>query len=102
MRVRIYRPAKSAMQSCRASGQHWVIEPIFVSPREVEPVMGWTKANDPLASLLKRLTFATSGEALTFVRRRGWDYQLEIPNERRFVPKNYLDNFNPDRRRTGR
>lgn len=102
MRVRIYKPAKSAMQSKCACQGVWLVDPIVSSPRVREPTLGWVKAEDPLTSLLKRLTFATSGEALTFVRRRGWAYELDLPNERRLVPKNYLDNFNPDRRRPGR
>lgn len=102
MRVRIYKPAQSVMQSgCLAMGG-WVIEPLYTTQRVQEPVMGWIRADDPLTCLSRRLVFATQGEALTFVRQRGWDYQLDIPNERRVQPKNYLDNFNPDRRLNGR
>lgn len=102
MRVRIYRPAKSATQSRCGCDKRWVIEPVLTSPRTIEPFMGWVSAGDPLSSMAKRLTFATSGEALTFARSRGWDFEIERPNERKITPKNYTDNFNPDRRRTGR
>ncbi|MGE4351301.1 MAG: NADH dehydrogenase ubiquinone Fe-S protein 4 [Bdellovibrionales bacterium] len=102
MRVRIYQPAKPAMQSHCSCDKRWIVEPLLALQREIDPVMGWVQADDPLSTLFHRLTFATSGEALTFVRSRGWDYDLELPNERRVVPKNYLDNFNPDRRGRGR
>lgn len=101
MRVKIYSPARTAMQSRPTAGL-WVIEPVLPTPRVKEPIRGWTKADDPFSCLRGRLTFATSGEALTFARQRGWDYHLDEPNERRVVPKSYLDNFNPDRRRNGR
>lgn len=102
MRVRIYRPAKSALQSRCGCDALWVIEPVLETPREREPLMGWTSANDPLSSLSGRMTFATSGEALTFASERGWDYEFDKPNDRRVMPKNYTDNFRADRRRSGR
>jgi len=102
MRVRIYRPAKTAMQSRCGCDAQWRIEPVQETARHANPVTGWTIAEDPLSALCGRLTFATSGEALTFARARGWDFQLVQPNERIVTPKSYLDNFNPDRRRAGR
>lgn len=102
MRVRIYRPAKSAMQSRCGCDAKWVVEPVLTSQRMDEPLMGWTSADDAMSTMSKRLVFATKGEAVSFVDKRGWAYDIEIPNERRVVPKSYLDNFNPDRRRSGR
>jgi len=102
MRVRIFRPAKSAMQSRCACDASWQIAPVQDSPRYANGLMGWTAADDALTSLSKRLVFATQGEALTFARARGWDFTVEKPQERRVQPKSYIDNFNPDRRRSGR
>ncbi|MDD2325575.1 MAG: ETC complex I subunit [Alphaproteobacteria bacterium] len=102
MKVKIYRPAKSAMQSrCSCDGR-WVVEPVLMLARDHDPLMGWTRAQDPLASLRGRLSFATSGEALTFVRQRGWDFEVIRPREKKVMPRSYTDNFNPDRRRIGR
>lgn len=102
MRVRITKPAKSVMQSRCACNAAWVIEPILETPRAPEPLMGWTSADDPLSTLAGRLKFPTQDEAVSFARQRGWDFTVDDANERRVRPKNYVDNFNPDRRRDGR
>lgn len=102
MRVRIYRPTKTAMQSRSGCDTRWRIEVVPETARHTNGLMGWTSADDTLSSLSGRLTFATQGEALTFARARGWEFRVETPNERKIVPKSYIDNFNPDRRRSGR
>ncbi|MEO1484072.1 MAG: NADH dehydrogenase ubiquinone Fe-S protein 4, partial [Myxococcota bacterium] len=42
MAARIYRPAKTAMQSGQARTKEWVLEHEPQSAREIEPLMGWT------------------------------------------------------------
>jgi hypothetical protein len=97
MRVRIYRPAKSAAQSGRAKTHEWVLEPEIVTSRVPEPVMGWSSAGDTLGELANRLRFPMKEEAISFAARQGWDYILEEPAERRIRPRNYLDNFRSTR-----
>ncbi|HAX91720.1 MAG TPA: oxidoreductase [Rhodospirillaceae bacterium] len=93
MRVLIYKPAKSATQSRCQCGGRWLIEPILEARREVEPLMGWTSAGDPLSSLRGRLTFSSPQEASTFAKEQGWSFEINMPQERRIHPKSYLDNF---------
>jgi hypothetical protein len=93
MRVRIYKPAKSAAQSGRGKTQEWLLEPELMTPRTVEPLMGWISASDTMSELRDRLRFETPEEAISFARRNNWEYVLEEPTERRINPRNYLDNF---------
>jgi hypothetical protein len=93
MRVRILRPAKSAMQSGRAGTCEWRIEPELVTPRMPEALMGWASSGDTLGELSRRLSFKTMEEAVAFARQNRWDYVIELPAERRVRPRNYLDNF---------
>jgi hypothetical protein len=93
MRVRVYRPAKSAAQSGRAKTHQWVVEPELVTPRAPEPIMGWASAGDTLGELNGRLRFASLDEALAFVKHKGWEPVVEQPAERHVQPRNYLDNF---------
>jgi hypothetical protein len=93
MRVRIYKPAKSAMQSGRGNSREWLAEPELLTPRTPEPLMGWLSANDTLGELARRMRFPTCEEAVAFATRNGWDYVVEEPAARRIVPRNYLDNF---------
>ncbi|MBI3419411.1 MAG: ETC complex I subunit [Proteobacteria bacterium] len=93
MRVRIFKPAKTAMQSGRANTHHWVIEPEVVSARTPEPLMGWTSAGDTLSELRDKLYFKSQEEAVAFAEREGWDYHVSNPHKRHVPPRNYLDNF---------
>lgn len=97
MRVLIYRPTKSATQSRCHCGGRWLIEPILMAAREVDPFMGWVGAGDPLSSLKGRLTFASSQEASSYAQKHGWSFEILAPQERRQIPKSYLDNFDSDR-----
>ena len=93
MRVRIYRPAKSAAQSGRAGTLEWLMEPALLTPRTPEPLMGWVSSADTFSEMRKRLRFGTMDDAIAFARRSGFEFTVEEPAERRVTPRNYLDNF---------
>lgn len=97
MRVRIYRPAKSAAQSGRRKTHEWCLEPEIVTPRTPEPIMGWASSADTMGELTDRMRFPTKEDAISFATRQGWDYILEEATERRIRPRNYLDNFRTTR-----
>ena len=46
MAARIYKPAKTAMQSGTAKTREWVLDYEPEQPREIEPLMGWTSSGD--------------------------------------------------------
>jgi hypothetical protein len=91
MTVRIYQPAKNAMQSGRGTTQRWLVEHEPSAPRQVEPLMGWTSSADTRQQL--RLWFATREEAIAYCEREGLMYVVEAPRERQVRPKAYADNF---------
>jgi hypothetical protein len=93
--ARIFRPAKTAMQSGRAGTRCWVLEYEPATPREPDPLMGWASARDTLNQV--RLKFETLEEAKQFAGKKGLDYVVVEPQERTFKPKNYADNFRYDR-----
>ena len=95
MNVRIYKPAKSAMQSGRAGSEHWVLEFEPQSPRQLEPLMGWTSSNDTQTQ--SRLFFDSAEQAVEYAQQRGYAYHVEQAQERIIKPKSYLDNFAADR-----
>ena len=90
-RARIYRPAKTAMQSGRANTKAWILEFEPQARKGHDPLMGWVGSADMNGQV--RLRFATKEEALTFARRRGLDVDVEEPHVRRIRPKSYADNF---------
>ncbi|CAA7615553.1 ETC complex I subunit [Magnetospirillum sp. SS-4] len=101
MQVRIYRPAKTAMQSGRAgNAKDWVLEYEPVAPKQPDNLMGWLGSGDTASQL--RIRFATRDEAVAFARRKGLDYQVSDENIRQQKPKNYSDNFRFDKLEFGR
>ena len=96
--ARIYRPAKTAMQSGRALTRKWVLEYLPASARRPEPLMGWASAEDTLNEV--QLHFDTLDEARAFAERQGLDYTVIEPQRAVVKPKSYADNFRYDRVRT--
>lgn len=91
MTARIYRPAKTAMQSGVANTRKWVLEYDLAEPRTVEPLMGWTSSGDMRQQL--KLRFDTQAEAVAYCERNGIPYQLfeAKTSPRRNIA--YSDNF---------
>ena len=91
MDVRIYRPAKSAMQSGRAKAGSWVLEYELKTARRPEELMGWTSSGDTLNQV--KLTFPTQEEAVAYATKRGWNVSVTPEAIRKVRPRNYVDNF---------
>jgi len=89
--ARIYKPAKTAMQSGAAKTKQWVIDYEPEQPREIEPLMGWTSSGDMRQQV--RLRFDTAEEAVAYCERHGIAYQVfeAKPASRRTI--SYSDNF---------
>ena len=96
MVARIYRPAKTAMQSGSAKTKDWVLDYEPEAPRAVEPLMGWTSSGDMRQQL--RLRFDTREEAVAYCERRGIAYQLTEPKSVARRGMSYADNFAFNRR----
>jgi hypothetical protein len=96
--ARIYRPAKTAMQSGRAQTRNWRLEYEPASRRDPDPLMGWSSARDTLNQV--RMRFPTLDEAVAFAKKLGLDYTVMEPHARSSKPKSYADNFRYDRVRT--
>jgi ETC complex I subunit-like protein len=91
MLARIYKPAKTAMQSGRAKMKEWVLEYEPATPREIDPLMGWTSSNDMLSQV--RLFFETKEEAVDYAQKNGIPFRVFEPQPRAFIKKSYADNF---------
>ena len=91
MFARIYKPAKTAMQSARAKTKEWVLDYEPATPQEIEPLMGWTSSNDMLSQV--RLFFETKEEAIDYAQKNGIPFRIFEPHPRAFIKKSYADNF---------
>jgi hypothetical protein len=96
MPARIYRPAKTAMQSGKAKTHDWVLDFEPEKPRAIDPLMGYTSSSDMQQQV--RLTFETRDEAVAYAERNGIAYVLIEPMEPKRRRIAYADNFRYDRR----
>ena len=91
MRARIYRPAKTAMQSGKGKSQIWHLDFDGQGKRWVEPLMGYTATNDTSSQV--RMTFASRDEAVAYAERNQIEYRVVKPKEPKRRPMAYSDNF---------
>src|SRR6516164_6531516 len=92
----IYKPTQTAMQSGPARTKEWVLEYEPETPREIDPLMGWTSSGDMRSQI--SLSFDTKEEAMAYAERNGIPYQVMQPTPRRPVRKSYADHFRFGRR----
>jgi hypothetical protein len=91
MTARIYKPARTAMQSGQANTKDWVLDFDPEQPRAVEPLMGWTSSADMRQQV--RLQFDTREEAVAYCRREGIPYRVIEPKQSARRTIAYADNF---------
>jgi hypothetical protein len=96
MTARIYKPAKTAMQSGQANTKDWMLEFEPEEPRNIEPLMGWTSSGDMKSQV--RLDFASKEDAVAYAERNGIAYQLFEPKPVKRRIMSYSDNFAFNRR----
>ena len=98
MRARIFKPAKTAMSSGTAKTRDWVLEFLPETPREIDPLTGWTGSRDTQAQV--SLTFHSRQEAEDYAQARSIDYVTLRSQGRKanIRPGGYGDNFATNRR----
>ena len=96
MIARIYRPAKTAMQSGKAGTREWLLEFAPASARKSDPLMGWTQSSDMNGQI--KLEFETRDEAVAYAQAHGLAFQVTEPKTPKRIIKAYADNFAPGRK----
>jgi hypothetical protein len=96
MRARIYKPARTAMQSGTRNTKEWVLVYEPEQAREIEPLMGWTGSADMRQQV--ELRFETVEEAIAYCERHGIPFEVSPSKPQTRVIKSYADNFAFSRR----
>ncbi|MCR8546370.1 ETC complex I subunit [Salipiger sp. P9] len=98
MRARIYQPAKTAMSSGQGKTKYWVLEFAPTTPREVDPLMGWTSSADTQTQV--RLKFDSKAAALDYAKEHGIEATVSEPHKRKpnIRARGYAENFAVDRK----
>ena len=89
--ARIYKPARTAMQSGQAKTKEWVLDYEPEEPRQIEPLMGWTSSGDMRQQV--QLRFDSVEEAIAYCRRHRIAYQVSHPKPPARRGISYADNF---------
>jgi hypothetical protein len=53
--------------------------------------MGWVSSDDTLNQV--RLKFDSAEDAISYAQGKGWEYSVQVAQERKVRPRNYMDNF---------
>ncbi len=96
MTARIYKPARTAMQSGTAKTKEWVLDYEPEQRRVIDPLMGWTSSGDMKQQL--RLRFETKDEAVAYCERNGIAYEVFETPQHKLSRMSYSDNFAYTRR----
>ncbi|RFU26860.1 hypothetical protein B7463_g9478, partial [Scytalidium lignicola] len=91
--VRIYRAAKPATQSGTWKGHHWRMDWDILNKghRWENPLIGWQSSGDVMQGT--NINFKSKDDAIRFAEKQGYEYFVQEPTERKFIPKAYANNF---------
>jgi len=89
-KAKIYKPAKTAMQSGKRNTKKWLLE-FDVSNSSVNPLMGWNSSKDMFSEV--KLKFSTRDQAINYAKKNNIDYYIYEPQKRKIIKKSYSDNF---------
>lgn len=95
MVARIYRPARTAMQSGKGRTREWLFLYEPEDAKTVEPLMGYTSSRDMRSQV--RLSFETKELAIEYAERNGIPYRVEEQHIAGRPKVSYSDNFRYDR-----
>jgi len=89
--ARIYRPAKTAMQSGKAKTKDWLLDFEPESARLPDPLVGWAQSKDMNGEV--SLSFESREEAVAYAQAHGIPFRVMEPPQVKRVIKAYADNF---------
>ncbi len=92
MKVKIFKPTKSAMQSGRKNTKKWLLVPLEEkNTRSNGNIMKWVSSNDTRTQL--KFEFNTRDEAIKYATSQGFAFELEEPQVATVKKKSYAANF---------
>ena len=89
-RAKIYKPAKTAMQSAEGNTRNWLLE-FDTLNTGINPLMGWESSKDTMSEV--KLEFLTMDQAINYAKKNNIDYYIIEPQKRKIIKKSYSDNF---------
>ena len=91
MQAKIYKPAKTAMQSGRAKYNKWMLKISDSKNQTKDTMMGWNGGSNTTSQI--QLQFKTKEDAINYAKSNNLDYEVLETSERKVISKSYADNF---------
>ena len=89
-KAKIYKPAKTAMQSGMRNTKNWLLE-FDTLNTGINPLMGWETSKDTMSEV--KLQFSTKEQAINYAKKNNIIYYIVEPKEHKIIKKSYSDNF---------
>ena len=89
-KAKIYKPAKTAMQSGKKNTKNWLLE-FDTLNTGINPLMGWQTSRDTMSEV--KLEFSSKDQAINYAKKNNIDYYVIDPQKSKLIKKSYIDNF---------
>ena len=89
-KAKIYKPAKTAMQSGMRNTKNWLLE-FDALNTGVNPLTGWESSKDTMSEV--KLEFSTKEQAISYAKKNNINYYVIEPQKRKVIKKSYSENF---------
>ena len=89
-KAKIYKPAKTAMQSGERNTKNWVLK-FDTLDTGINPLMGWETSEDTMSEV--KLEFSSKEQAINYAKKNDIDYYVVEPQKTKLIKKSYTDIF---------
>ena len=96
MTIKIYKPAKTAMQSGIGKTKKWLAEYISEVDNVKDSLMGWNSSLDTQSQI--KIFFDTKEQAIAWAKNNDYHYFVEEPKIKKVTIKSYASNFTMNRK----
>ena len=96
MTIKIYKPAKTAMQAGLGKTKKWLAEYISEADNVKDSLMGWNSSLDTQSQI--KVFFETKEHAIAWAKKNNYQFYVEEPKIKKIKPKSYASNFKINRK----
>ena len=89
-KAKIYKPAKTSMQSGRRNTKKWLLE-FDTLNNGVNQLMGWISSKDTMSEI--KIQFYSKEQAINYAKKNDIKYYVIDPQKIKLIKKSYTDNF---------
>ena len=96
MTIKIFKPAKTAMQAGLGKTKKWLAEYISDTDSVKDSLMGWNSSLDTQSQI--KVFFETKEQAINWAKKNNYQFFIEETKTKSIKPKSYASNFDINRK----